>query len=211
METNKKKRVYRMELDEADPASGVFALSLVENPAIQADFVYLSKQIEMVKLATVDTDKRIIIGPALIPELLINRIDPRSGEEYDITFPEETVLRIAELYLQRQMNNNTTLEHQQSVEDVSVVQSWVVENPRADLSNTYGMEWPKGTWMVKMRVNNEEVWQDYVKTGKVKGISLEGAFNHEPLEMSEDDRLIGELIDILRGYSETLRDTQIAE
>ena len=202
-----KKKVYRMEVDEMDSESGVFALSLVEEPAIEANFVYLSKHNELLKLATVDSDKRIIIGPALIPNMEIPRIEGQ--EEYYIVFPESTVEKAAELFMMRQMNNNATIEHNESVDDISVVESWIIDDPKRDKSNVYGMEFPKSTWMVKMKVNNDDVWNNYVKTGKVKGISLEGIFSHKLVDMSsqEEDlakQKLAELKEVVSQFLETI-------
>jgi hypothetical protein len=186
------KKVYKMTIDENDLESGVFALSLVESPAIEELFVYLSKEQELVKLATVNEEKRIIIGPALIPNIQIPRIDEKTGEEYFITFPEETVEKAAELFMLRQNNNNATIEHQEQVDNLSVIESWLIDDPKRDKSNSYGMEFPKSTWMIKMKINNDQVWNDYVKSGKVKGISLEGLFNHQLIEMSNQEELLAQ-------------------
>ena len=204
----KAKKKYLMTIDENDPESGVFALSLVESPAIESNFIYLSKQIEIVKLATVDGDKRMVIGAALIPNMDIPRIDD-SGEEYDINFPEETVTLAAQNYLRRQMNNNTTIEHAESVDDISVVESWIVNDPLHDKSNAYEMFPVKGTWMVTMKINNDEVWNDYVKTGKVKGISLEGNFSFSEIALSSQTEdlakeKLSELKQVLEQYLETI-------
>jgi hypothetical protein len=204
----KDKKIYKMTIDENDSETGVFALSLVESPAIESNFVYLSKQLELIKLATVNEEKRIIIGPALIPNMEIPRID-EAGEDYYITFPEETVEKAAELFMLRQNNNNATIEHQQSVDNLSVIESWLVVDPKRDKSNVYGMEFPKSTWMIKMKINNDDVWENYIKNGKVKGISLEGIFSHSLIEMSSDIELLAaqkleELKQVLEQYLETV-------
>lgn len=177
---NKKKRrkLYKMEIDDTID-NGVFAISLVSEPAIEELFVYLSKQPQLIKLAEVDNEKRILVGPVLIPNKEIPRIDEETGEEYSILFTPEVVEKAAQLFLQNQNNNEATIEHtEKKVPDVSVVESWIIADPEKDKSNVYGMSYPKGTWMAMMKINNEEVWQDYIKTGKVKGFSLEGMFGH---------------------------------
>lgn len=177
---NKKRRrkLYKMEIDDTMD-NGVFAISLVSEPAIEELFVYLSKQPQLVKLAEVDNEKRILVGPVLIPNKEIPRIDEETGEEYSILFTPEVVEKAAQLFLQNQHNNEATIEHtERKIPDVSVVESWIIADPEKDKSNVYGMSYPKGTWMAMMKINNEEVWQDYVKTGKVKGFSLEGMFGH---------------------------------
>ena len=167
-----------MEIDESLD-NGVFAISLVEDPAIEELFVYMSKEYQMVKLAEVDKEKRILMGPVLIPNKEIPRHDDETGEDYSIVFTPAVVERAAQLFMQQQKNNNATIEHTtKSIPDVSVVESWIIENSEKDKSNAYGMSFPKGSWMVMMKVNNKDVWEKYVKTGKVKGFSLEGLFGH---------------------------------
>jgi hypothetical protein len=179
-----KKKVYKMFIDEEDENGGVFAISLVESPAIEANWITLSKQLK-VELATADTEKRILLGPVLIPNKLIPRLDEQTGEEYDIQFDAPVIEKAAQLYMQRQHNNDATLEHADTVEDTSVVESWIVDDPKLDKQAVYGLSYPKGTWMVMMKVNNPTIWEDYVKNGVVKGFSLEGLFGHNLVEASK--------------------------
>lgn len=177
----KKRKIYKMEIDETDD-SGVFAISLVSEPAIEETFLFLSKNFQMVQLAEVDTEKRMLIGPVLIPNKEIPRVDEETGEEYSIVFTPDVVEKAAQMFLKNQKNNNATLEHMADIQDISVVESWIIADPEKDKSVVYGMKYPKGTWMVMMKINNEQVWKDYVKTGKVKGFSLEGLFGHNLVE-----------------------------
>jgi hypothetical protein len=177
----KRRKIYKMEIDESDD-SGVFAISLVSEPAIEETFLYLSKNFQMVQLAEVDKDKRILVGPVLIPNKEIPRIDEETGEEYSIVFTPDVVEKAARMFLMNQKNNNATLEHMKEIDDLSVVESWIIADPEKDKSVVYGMKYPKGTWMVMMKINNEDIWQNYVKTGKVKGFSLEGLFGHNLVE-----------------------------
>jgi len=187
MPNNIKRKKYKMFIDEEDFESGVYAISLVESPAIEENWVYLSKHYQ-VKLQEANGDKRLLIGPVLIPNKEIPRYDPETGEEYDIVFDEAVIEKAAQLFLQRQYNNKSTLEHETPLEDISVVESWIVADPKADKSNAYGMEYPRGSWIVMAKVNNEEIWKDYVKTGKVKGFSLEGLFGHNLVEASKQTK-----------------------
>ena len=182
------KKVYKMFIDEEDENGGVFAISLVENPAIESNWIYLSKQ-HKIELATVNNEKRLLLGPVLIPNKQIPRVDEVTGEEYDIVFDEAVIEKAAQLYMQRQHNNDATLEHDQPIEDISIVESWIVENANADKSNAYNLSYPKGTWLVMAKVNNDEIWNDYVKTGAVRGFSLEGLFGHNLVEASKQTHL----------------------
>ena len=169
-------RVIELIIDEEQEFSGIEAISIVDKPAIQEDFIALSKQ-DKVQLADVDTDKRILMGAALIPNKNIYRQDSEEEEGYYIYFSEATVKKASELFLIEGNQNKSTLEHQAELSGLSVVESWIVEDEVHDKSRKYGLEMPVGTWMVSMKVNNENVWQDYVKTGAVKGFSIEGYFS----------------------------------
>jgi len=178
--------VFELFIDEESMESGIQAISIVENPAIEEDFVALSAH--KVELAEVDTEKRILMGPALIPEKKIYR---RNGEdEYYIFFSEDTVRKASELFLSRGNQNNSPLEHEYALKGMSVVESWIVEDEKKDKSALYNLGMPKGTWMVSVKVNNEEVWQEFVKTGRVRGFSIEGYFSDSadrPKEQVEED------------------------
>jgi hypothetical protein len=182
-------RVIELIIDEEQEFSGIEAISIVDKPAIQEDFIALSKQ-DKVQLADVDTDKRILMGAALIPNKNIYRQDSEEEEGYYIYFSEATVKKASELFLIEGNQNKSTLEHQAELSGLSVVESWIVEDEVHDKSRKYGLEMPVGTWMVSMKVNNENVWQDYVKTGAVKGFSIEGYFSEAiSLSVSEEVEL----------------------
>lgn len=171
-------RIVELIIDESEELSGVEAVSIVEFPAIESNFISLNKQLE---LAKVDDEKRILMGAALIPNKNIYR---RNGEdEYYIFFSNDTVRKASELFLMNSNQNNATLEHDKKLKDLSVVESWIVEDTEMDKSKKYGLNAPVGTWMVTMKVNNDAIWNDFVKTGKVKGFSIEGYFA-DKLEMS---------------------------
>jgi hypothetical protein len=171
-------RIVELIIDENEKLNGIEAVSIVEFPAIESNFIALSEHLE---LAKVDDEKKILMGAALIPNKNIYR---RNGEdEYYIFFSEDTVRHASELFLMNSNQNNTTLEHDKKLKDLTVVESWIVEDVDMDKSKKYGLNAPVGTWMVSMKVNNDVIWNDFVKTGKVKGFSIEGYFS-DKLEMS---------------------------
>lgn len=186
--------IIELFIDEEDNVSGIDAISIVENPAIQEDFVFLKNQ--EFKLAELDKEKRLLLGPALIPNKPIYR---KSGEkEYYIYFSRNTVRKASELFLQRAKQHRSTLEHESPLNGLTVVESWIVEGEE-DKTRLYDMDVPIGTWMVSMKVDNDDVWENYIKTGKVKGFSIEGYFAdklerpNEPNKFSEcncDSKLV---------------------
>lgn len=178
-------RIIELLIDEDELLSGIEAISIVDRPAIQEHFIALSEQTK-VELAEVDKEKRILMGAALVPNKNIYRAD--GEDEYYIYFSEDTVRKASELFLMRGNQNESTLEHEAKLYGLSVVESWIIEDETHDKSRKYGMELPIGTWMVSMKVNNDEVWNNYVKTGKVKGFSIEGYFT-DKVNMGEVNQI----------------------
>lgn len=178
-------RIIELLIDEEADFSGIEAISIVDRPAIEENFIALSKEHKL-ELAEVDNEKRILMGAALIPNKNIYRTN--GEEEYYIYFSDETVRQASQLFLMRGNQNQSTLEHEAKLHGLSVVESWIIEDDIHDKSRKFGMDLPVGTWMVSMKVNNDEVWENYVKTGLVSGFSIEGYFT-DKIEMSEDDIL----------------------
>lgn len=166
-------KIVELVIDENDDYAGIDAISIVEHPAIEEDFVALNKQKEY-KLQAIDEDKRLLSGALLVPNKTIYRKD--GDEEYYIYFTKSTVRKASELFLMQGNQNNSTYEHAIPLNGLSLVESWIIEDKENDKSNMYGMDLPLGTWFGTIKVNNEQVWQDFVKTGAVKGFSIEGYF-----------------------------------
>lgn len=179
--------IIELVIDEKLEEDGVNAISFVEHPAIEENFVALSKH--EVEFKTLNEEKRIIVGLALTPNKLIYR--RRGDYEYNITFSKETVRKASELYLKRLKNNNTTLEHEELTSGVSVIQSWIVQDPSMDKTALYGLNAKEGDWAVVMKVDNDQVWQD-VKEGKYQGLSIEGIFSDKNKMDSELENITEE-------------------
>ena len=178
-------------IDEEKELDGIEAISLVEFPAIEENFVALSKH--KVEFKAIDEERRVVIGLALVPDKKIYRRD--KDYEYNIMFSKETVRKASELYLKNQKQNNTTLEHQTLTSGVSVIESWIVEDVNKDKSSLYGLNAVEGAWVVTMKIYNDAVWED-VKEGKYLGLSIEGIFSDKQ-ELSADDKIINELKELL--------------
>ena len=160
---------------------GIDAVSLVDAPAIEENFIALNKEYKM-DLAEVDADKRILMGAALIPNKQIYRKNGK--DEFYVFFSEATVKQASELFLKNGNQSNATLEHKAKFDGATVVESWIIDNPDMDKSKQYGFSLPKGTWMISMKIEDDKVWAD-VKEGKYKGFSIEGFFA-DKLEMAEE-------------------------
>ena len=200
-------RIVELILDE-DQEIGIEAISVVENPAIEEDFIALKSQ--EFKLAEVDKERRILMGALLIPNKPIYR---RNGEdEYYIYFSKDTVLKASQMYLTQGKQNNSTLEHQYAIEGLSLVESWLVEDKVHDKSVKYGMDLPLGTWVGSVKVNNEKIWKEFVQTKKIRGFSIEGYFADKmerpkeeikdelaKIEEAEADYLLSQVTAILKN------------
>jgi len=168
--------------DNQEDIDEVFKISLVETPAIESNFVFFAK--EEMQFARVDDEKRMVMGPILIPDKKILRVDG-GGQPYEVFFSKETVKQLAQNYLKQKYTDQANIEHERDVDGVTLVESWVVESAEKDKSKLYGLTVPVGTWMGSFYIENDEVWDEYVKTGRVKGFSIEGLFTH--LDKTEQD------------------------
>lgn len=172
-------------IDESKIEDGIDAISFVKQPAIEENFIALSKH--KVEFKSIDDEKRVIVGLALVPDKKIYR---RNGDkEFNIIFNKDTVKQASHLYLKRLKVNNTTLEHKTTTDGVSVVESWIVEDAKNDKSNLYGLNAVEGAWVVVMKVDNDDVWKD-VKDGTYLGLSIEGIFSDKKEDLTAIDEVL---------------------
>ena len=198
-------RIVELILDEAQEMMGIDAISIVESPAIQEDFVALNS--DEIKLAEVSKEKKILMGALLVPNKPIYR--KNGDDEYYIYFSKDTIAKASQLYLKNGYQGNSTLEHANALQGLTLVESWLVEDEVNDKSRKYGMNVPVGTWMGAVKVDNDEVWNEYVKTNKVRGFSIEGYFadkmeqsdksNKADMEEIEAAQLLSAIEKIVRG------------
>lgn len=168
----------------------LFAVSLVEDPAIESNFIALSKEKKLVQL-----EKRLLVGAALIPNKPIYR--NINGREFYISFDEATIEKLAQDFLANDYQHNITISHQEGVDDIVVVESWI-KTSENDKSVDYGINEPIGTWFISVKVNNDEIW-DRVKNGEYKGFSIEAMVGlDENLELNKELIMNEELIEKLR-------------
>lgn len=190
-------KIVELILDEQQLASGIDAISIVESPAIESNFIALNSH--KVEFKAVDADKQILLGPALIPNKPIYR--NQDGEEFYVYFSKATIEKASQLYLKRGNQSKATLEHQISLAGLTLVESWIKVDMEKDKSAAYGLNDPIGTWYVSMKVDNAEIWNEFVKTGKVKGFSIEGFFADKSTEMSKvskEEVILNELKKLLK-------------
>ena len=188
--------------DEAE--DGVFAISLVTEPAIESDFLALSKQSNEnrfnIKLKEVDKKRKVVVGYALIPDLEIPRV--KDGTEFNIIMSKETVALAAKLYMKNLNLANVTSQHEKPVQGCCVIESWVIEDSKNDKANIYNLEpAPKGgEWVVMMSLSDAE-WAK-VENGEYKGFSIEAMLQgFDALEQSKptkEDEILTKIKQILK-------------
>jgi hypothetical protein len=187
-----------VELIIQDDTDGIDAVSVVDMPAIESNFVALASDIE-IKLAEVDNEKRILMGAALIPNKQIYR--KFGKDEFYVFFSKETVKKASELFLKNGNQSNATLQHNSKIDGMTVVESWIIDDTEFDKSKKYGFSLPVGTWMISMKVDNEDVWQK-VKAGEIKGFSIEGYFADKvqmQIQEQSDEDLINQIKQIINN------------
>lgn len=178
---------------------GVYGISLVENPAMEGLFIALSKD-DIIQFKTVDEEQRILMGLVLEPNKPIYR--NQNGEEFNIIFNEQTIKDLSYGFFKNNNHSNSTIEHdvKQNIEGVTFTESWIVENPEIDKSTNFGFKYPKGSWIAVMKVDDDVIWGDYIKTGKVKGFSIDAMLSLEEInlksniEMSNTNSLLEKIL-----------------
>jgi hypothetical protein len=173
-ENLKTTRIVELIIENDNQELAIDAISLVNSPAIEQDFVYFGKEKNNLTFAKLDEEKRMLVSPALIPNKQIFRYDPNTDSEYYVYFSPETVRKASELYLKHNNHHKATYEHQDRVSGVLTVESWVKEGDQ-DKSKLYGYDLPNGTWFVKMKITNDDLWSR-IKDGELRGLSIEGYF-----------------------------------
>jgi hypothetical protein len=190
---------YKVKFDEGK-TKGVFAMSVVENPAMESSFIALKET--PIQFAEVDPKRNILLGAALIPDKPIYRNDENG--EYELIFDSHTIEKAAHNFVKAGYVNNATEEHSITLsgEAVSVVESWIKEDDTHDKSMKFGLNEPIGTWFIMMKVNDDELYNK-AKEGKLKGFSIEGLFNTELILKSNKQMDVKSITDaISEGFKE---------
>jgi hypothetical protein len=196
-------KLIELILDETMLLTGIDAISLVEHPAIEEDFIALNSQKREV-FAMQNQEKRLLMGAALIPDKPIYRTDGEN--EYYVYFSKDTIRKAMELFFKNGYQNNATIEHDYDVKGTTIVESWIIEDATLDKSRAYGLDLPIGTWMVSMKIENDSIWQR-VKSGEFRGFSIEGYFvdklnlSKQELEIIEEQEaalMLSQIIAIIK-------------
>ena len=167
---------------------GVYAISVVENPAMQSNFITLSEQTK-IKLAEVDEKKFLLAGVVLVPEREVYR--NQGGKEFNIVFSKDTIEGVANNFLKQGYQNNSSVEHETKIDGVSIVQSWVVKDPEQDTANAYGLpkeDIKEGSWIVLYKCDNKDIYNKALN-GEIKGFSIDGLFSLEKVNLKSEFKM----------------------
>lgn len=178
----KKIKKYKVGID-----SETYAISLVESPAIESDFVALAKEEEEKQQVFLESnEKHMVYGAALIPDKDIYR---NNGEqEFYINFTKESIERMSQDFMKEYRQYEVKTDHDDIANEVCVVESWLVSDSYKDKSNALGINVPEGTWMIGMKVNNIETWER-IKAGELKGFSVESMISLEEFSKQNNDNM----------------------
>ena len=178
----KKIKKYKVGCD-----SETYAISMVEAPAIESDFVALAEQKEEKQQVFLESNERhMLYGAALIPEKDIYR---NNGEqEFYISFTKESIEKMSQDFMKEYRQHEVKTDHDEVANEVCVVESWLVEDSYKDKANALGINVPEGTWMIGMKVNNIETWER-VKSGELKGFSVESMLTLEEFSKQNDNNM----------------------
>ena len=171
-----------------DKNKGVFAISLVNKPAMQGTFIAL-KEDEPIKFAEVDKEQQILIGLVLEPNKKVYR--NQGGKEFNMFFCADTIKELSHNFFRSGFHTNSTIEHSKDkpLEGVTFVESWIIENPKIDKSTNFGFNYPKGSWMVSMKIDDPKLWKEYVKTGEVLGFSIDAMVDLQKVNIKTEIKM----------------------
>ena len=177
-------KVYEAVYSEKED-QGVYGISLVENPAMQDEWIALSEQKQELEFSAIDEKRRLLLGAVLIPDKKIYR--NMGGNEFYITFNEQTIGQLAHDFIKKGFQNNSSEEHETKLQEVSFVESWQVEDSQKDKSSLYGKNYPKGTWVTMAKVS-PEIYEK-ATNGTFNGFSIDALLSLQEINLKSDSKM----------------------
>lgn len=195
---DKKLPIYRMVLDPEKEDSGIDFIALVDEPAIQTHWFVFKKEEQLQPpntdhkfLFKADSDRKIIVSPAMIPDLPIYRRNEQMGEFY-VIFDKQQINLLQEKFMEKNFINNINVMHddKQQVSGVFMKNSWVSDSTMGIKPPDMFSDLPDGTWFISYKFKNEDMWQKFVKEGEFKGVSVEGMFDLVPYKKTFEEQFL---------------------
>lgn len=193
----KKLPIFRLTINEdLESTQEVSAVALVDSPAIGENFFIFKNERQSF---AVSEDERVIVGPAMIPDFPIYRIDP-DGTEYYVVFDVPTINKVAQKFYAKGLQQSANEMHDPSraIEGLTFFQSWIADEKKGIPKMKQFEDLPDGTWFMGAKVNNEDAWGK-VKSGAFKGFSVEGLFDMIPVKMRmTDEERLTQIMELLK-------------
>lgn len=193
--------LYELVLDDNDEETGIQYVSLVDEPAIQRKWQAFSKQKTTFQVQ--DEEKRIVSGPLMVANLPILRVD--NEQRFYVSFNGDTIRKVVYKYFRDKGTSNVNLMHDKAVEGIFMYESFIINKERGIKTPEGFDELPDGSWFGSFKVDNEEVWNEFIKSGKFTGFSIEGMFLQKPQGEQDEDK-ITQVIKILQDAVEKVGD-----
>lgn len=177
--------LYKLVISEDDnDATGVMAIALVDSPAIEMNWMAFAKH---QAFKTTNTEKRIISGPLMVADQKIYRKDDQIGE-YEVVFDKDTISKIVQKYFRQGNTSEVNMMHNEAMKakGVYMIESFIIDKDRG-INTPKGFEkLADGSWFGSFKVDNQQIWDDFIKTGTFKGFSVEGFFNNAEVKPDTD-------------------------
>jgi hypothetical protein len=187
--------LYEIVIDEEGEVS---AVALVDLPAIRKDFIAFSEDKKVtLTLEFAEIEERKVFGPLMLADTPIYRV--MNGEEFYVVFTKTTIDQMAQKFFENGFQQSVNLMHDpsQTVDNITMFQSWIVDKDKGILPMKGYEDAPDGSWFGGFKVNNDEVWER-IKSGEIKGFSIEGMFGLKKVELKED--IMSAIKEILHTY-----------
>ena len=190
--------ILELIINEEDDDSGISFISLVDQPATEKLWLKFNKQKPLnFEFKIQDEDKRIVSGYFMVADLPIPRLNDLN-EKFFVVFKKDTINKIVNKFFKQGYSNKINLMHDQEMDGVYVIESLIIDNERGSVAPKEFEKVPNGSWWGSMRVENNEVWE-LVKTGQVKGFSVEGMFGQDK-SRNIQEKIINKIRDVISNY-----------
>lgn len=189
--------IYKLVINDDDTdTSGVQAVALVDQPAIEQNWQVFTGVKQLFQ--TTNAEKKIISGALMVADMPIYRKDQQG--EYYVVFDKQSIFNIVKKYFRNNNTSEVNMMHDSNkmVQGVYMIESFIIDKERGITTPKGFDELPEGSWFGSFKVDNQDVWDNFIKTGKFKGFSVEGYFQPAPVEAKDDD-ILQKIKDILNS------------
>ena len=191
--------IYRLTIKDEDDKMGVNYVALVDEPAIQTNWLAFNGQMKF----AMDKERKIITGALMLADLPIYRRSEKMGEFY-VVFDKFQIEKIVQRFMKNGFTDNVNKMHdaKQTVDGVYMYESFIVDSQRGIRPPVGFEDAPEGSWFGSYKVDNEDVWNNFIKTGEFKGFSVEGEFDLVPEGDAKEKDIMKQIVDIIASITE---------